>query len=95
LRESGTIEQDADPVMFAYRDEYCLAQHAPKQMAYDTQEKFQAQLEKWQRDMEEAHNRAELIIAKQRRSPTGKIDLCFEAEFTRFADIDLVHRTDD
>jgi replicative DNA helicase len=91
LRESGTIEQDADSVMFVYRDEYYLAQHAPKQMAYDTPEKLQAQLDKWQRDMEEAHNKAELIIAKQRHGPTGKIDLFFEAEFTRFADIDLVH----
>jgi replicative DNA helicase len=78
--------------MFVYRDEYYLEQHAPKPMSYDTQEKFQAQLDKWQRDMEAAHNKAELILAKQRHGPTGKIDLFFEAEFTRFADIDLVHR---
>ena len=94
LRESGTIEQDADSVMFVYRDEYYLAQHAPKQMAYDSEEKFQNQLDKWQRDMEVAHNKAELIIAKQRHGPTGKIDLFFEGEFTRFGDIDLVHRPD-
>jgi replicative DNA helicase len=80
--------------MFVYRDEYYLAQHAPKQMAYETQEKFQVQLEKWQLDMEAAHNKAELIIAKQRHGPTGKIDLFFEAEFTRFADIDLIHNSD-
>ena len=94
LRESGTIEQDADAVMFVYRDEYYLAQHSPKQMAYDSEEKFQTQLDKWQRDMEAAHNKAELIIAKQRHGPTGKIDLFFEGEFTRFSDIDLVHRPD-
>ena len=94
LRESGTIEQDADSVMFVYRDEYYLAQHSPKQMAYDSEEKFQNQLDKWQRDMEVAHNKAELIIAKQRHGPTGKIDLFFEGEFTRFGDIDLVHRPD-
>ena len=94
LRESGTIEQDADSVMFVYRDEYYLAQHSPKQMAYESEEKFQSQLDKWQRDMEAAHNKAELIIAKQRHGPTGKIDLFFEAEFTRFSDIDLVHRPD-
>ncbi|HEY6431570.1 MAG TPA: replicative DNA helicase, partial [Acetobacteraceae bacterium] len=80
LRESGTIEQDADQVMFIYRDEYYLAQRAPKQMAYDSEQKFQDQLEKWQRDMEAAHNKAELIIAKQRHGPTGKLDLFFEAE---------------
>jgi replicative DNA helicase len=94
LRESGTIEQDADSVMFVYRDEYYLAQHSPKQMAYESEEKFLSQLDKWQRDMESAHNKAELIIAKQRHGPTGKIDLFFEGEFTRFSDIDLAHRPD-
>jgi replicative DNA helicase len=91
LRESGTIEQDADAVMFIYRDEYYLAQRAPKQMGFDSEDKFQDALEKWQRDMEAVHNRAELIIAKQRHGPTGTIPLFFEAEFTRFADIDLHH----
>ncbi len=91
LRESGTIEQDADSVMFVYRDEYYLTQRAPKQMAYEFEDKFQSHLEKWQRDMEEVHNKAELLIAKQRHGPTGKIDLFFEAEFTRFADLDQAH----
>ena len=91
LRESGTIEQDADQVMFIYRDEYYLAQRAPKQMAFDSEEKFQNSLEKWQRDMEAVHNKAELIIGKQRHGPTGKIDLFFEAEFTRFRDLDQTH----
>ena len=91
LRESGTIEQDADAVMFVYRDEYYLAQRAPKQMAYDFGAKFQDSLDKWQRDMEAVHSRAELIVAKQRHGPTGMIPLFFEAEFTRFADLDLHH----
>ncbi|HUZ65076.1 MAG TPA: replicative DNA helicase [Acetobacteraceae bacterium] len=91
LRESGTIEQDADSVSFVYRDEYYLMQRAPKQMAYDSEDKFQSALDKWQHDMEQVHNRAELIIAKQRHGPTGKIDLFFEAEFTRFADLDQHH----
>jgi replicative DNA helicase len=91
LRESGTIEQDADSVMFIYRDEYYLAQKAPKQMGFDSEQKFQDSLEKWQRDMEEVHNKAELIIAKQRHGPTGTIPLFFEAEFTRYADLDQVH----
>jgi replicative DNA helicase len=91
LRESGTIEQDADMVMFIYRDEYYLQQRAPKQMAYDSEDKFQTALDKWQRDMEAVHNRAELLIEKQRHGPTGKIDLLFEGEFTRYADLDLRH----
>jgi replicative DNA helicase len=91
LRESGTIEQDADSVMFIYRDEYYLAQRAPKQMAFESEDKFQDALEKWQRDMEGVHNKAELIIGKQRHGPTGTIPLFFEAEFTRFADLDLAH----
>jgi replicative DNA helicase len=95
LRESGTIEQDADVVMFLYRDEYYLAQRQPKQMGYDSDDKFQAALEKWQREMERVHNVAELIIAKQRHGPTGKRDLFFEAEFTRFADLDRDHEAHD
>ncbi len=91
LRESGTIEQDADAVMFIYRDEYYLAQKMPKEMAFDNGDKFQAAIDKWQQDMERAHNKAELILAKQRHGPTGRIDLFFEAEFTRFADLDQVH----
>ncbi|MGI3776478.1 MAG: replicative DNA helicase [Janthinobacterium lividum] len=91
LRESGSIEQDADAVMFIYRDEYYLQQRAPKQMAFDSEDKFQNALDKWQRDMESVHNKAELLLEKQRHGPTGKIDLFFEGEFTRFADLDTVH----
>jgi replicative DNA helicase len=91
LRESGTIEQDADAVMFIYRDEYYLQQKTPKKMNFPDEGKFQDALDKWQRDMEAVHNKAELIIEKQRHGPTGKIDLFFEAEFTRFADLDQQH----
>jgi replicative DNA helicase len=91
LRESGSIEQDADVVMFIYRDEYYLQQRAPKQIGFDNDEKFHGAVDKWQRDMEQVHNRAELLIEKQRHGPTGKIDLLFEGEFTRFTDIDLQH----
>ncbi len=91
LRESGSIEQDADMVWFVYRDEYYLAQRQPKEMTYENAEKFSAAVEKWQKDMEEAHNKAELIIAKQRHGPTGTIKLFFEGEFTRFGDLDTQH----
>ena len=91
LRESGTIEQDADCVMFVYRDEYYLQQRGPKEGHFESSDKFHSAMDKWQQDMERVHNRAELLIEKQRHGPTGKIDLLFEGEFTRFADLDLVH----
>jgi replicative DNA helicase len=81
--------------MFVYRDEYYLQQRAPKQMAFDSEDKFQGALEKWQRDMEAVPNKAELLLEKQRHGPTGKIELFFEGEFTRFADLDTVHGGDD
>ena len=94
LRESGSIEQDADMVMFVYRDEYYLQQRGPKQMNFDSNDKYQAALDKWQKDMELVHNKAEVLIEKQRHGPTGKIDLVFEGEFTRFADFDSIHNDD-
>ena len=48
-------------------------------------------MDEWQRQMDRVHNQADLIIAKQRHGPTGTIQLFFEAEFTRFADLDRVH----
>ena len=92
LRESGSIEQDADMVMFVYRDEYYEAQKAPKQLGHDSEGKFQDALGQWQQRMEQVHNKADLIIAKQRHGPTGTIALFFEAEFTRFGDLDQVHQ---
>ncbi len=91
LRESGSIEQDADAVMFVYRDEYYLQQRMPKEVTFDSNDKFQVAMEAWQHKMELAHNKAELLLEKQRHGPTGKVDLFFEGEFTRFADLDSVH----
>jgi len=91
LRESGTIEQDADAVMFLYREEYYLEQREPQQARFDGDEKFHGAVDKWKQDMERAHNKADVIIAKQRHGPTGSVPLFFEAEFTKFADLDLVH----
>jgi len=90
LRESGTIEQDADAVMFVYRDEYYLQMRMPKPTDMKDAD-FQTALDDWQRKMEMVHNKAELILAKQRHGPTGTIQLFFEAEFTRFADLDTQH----
>jgi replicative DNA helicase len=91
LRESGSIEQDADVVMFIYRDEYYLKQREPKITAFTDDGKFETAMQRWQEDMERAHNKADLIIAKQRHGPTGTIPLFFEAEFTRFGDLEKTH----
>jgi len=91
LRESGSIEQDADAVMFVYRDEYYLQQRMPKDSAYDSADKHAVAMEEWQRKMDLVHNKAELILEKQRHGPTGTVSLYFEGEFTRFADLDVIH----
>jgi replicative DNA helicase len=79
LRESGSIEQDADVVLFVYRDEYYLANKEPKE---GTQEHLE-----WQAEMEKVHGRAEVIIAKQRHGPTGTVQLHFQANLTRFSNL--------
>lgn len=78
LRESGSIEQDADVVLFIYRDEYYLEQTKPDE---GTPEHA-----KWQEKMERAHGLAELMIAKHRHGPTGVVRLQFQADLTRFSD---------
>ncbi|HEX9932426.1 MAG TPA: replicative DNA helicase [Allosphingosinicella sp.] len=78
LRESGSIEQDADMVWFVYREEYYLT---AKQPADD-----HADFPKWQEEMNRAYGLSELIIAKQRHGATGKVRLRFEAKITRFSD---------
>ncbi len=79
LRESGSIEQDADVVMFVYRDEYYLANREPKG---GTDEHL-----KWEQALNDARGKAEVIIAKQRHGPTGTVPLAFQAEYTRFTDL--------
>ncbi|MFC0282946.1 replicative DNA helicase [Camelimonas abortus] len=79
LRESGSIEQDADVVLFVYRDEYYLKMKEPRP---GTEEHF-----KWQAEMDQAHGKAEVIIGKQRHGPTGTVQLAFEAEITRFSNL--------
>jgi replicative DNA helicase len=91
LRESGSIEQDADVVMFIYRDAYYHQLKEPKALNFENKERFHAAHDKWKTEMDDIYNKAELLIEKQRHGPTGKIDLFFEGEFTRFADIDLHH----
>jgi len=78
LRESGSIEQDADVVMFVYRESYYLENKEPKPATIEHAE--------WQAKMNEVSNLAELIIGKQRHGPTGNVFLEFEAMFTKFKD---------
>jgi len=79
LRESGSIEQDADVVLFIYRDEYYLKNKEPKE---GTPEHLA-----WMAEMEKVHGRAEVIIGKQRHGPTGTVQLQFEANYTRFGNL--------
>jgi replicative DNA helicase len=79
LRESGSIEQDADVVLFVYREEYYLKSRQPRE---GTDEHL-----KWQTEMERVHGRAEVIIGKQRHGPTGTVELQFDAEVTRFSNL--------
>jgi replicative DNA helicase len=79
LRESGSIEQDADVVIFVYREEYYLQNKEPRPGTPEH--------EKWQLDMSLVHGRAEVIIGKQRHGPTGTVELQFEGQFTRFSDL--------
>ena len=81
LRESGSIEQDADVVMFVYREAYYLERKEPRPATVEHAE--------WQAKMNEVSNLAEIIIGKQRHGPTGNIMLEFEAMFTKFKDTQI------
>lgn len=87
LRESGSIEQDADVVMFIYREEYYLQRERPTQRANETTEKFNERHAGYENRVEEARNVAEIIIAKQRHGPIGTVELHFNGEFTQFNDL--------
>ena len=80
LRESGSIEQDADVVMFVFREEYYKEREKPGDHDLES-------MAKWQEEMERLHGRAEVIIGKQRHGPIGSIDLSFEGRFTRFGNL--------
>ncbi len=80
LRESGSIEQDADVVMFVYREEYYKEREKPGD---HEQDKMMA----WQEEMAALHGKAEVIIGKQRHGPIGHIELSFEGQFTRFGNL--------
>jgi replicative DNA helicase len=79
LRESGSIEQDADVVMFVFREEYYVEREKPSEDSPNFAE--------WQDRMNRLHGKAEVIIGKQRHGPIGTVDLSFEGRFTRFGNL--------
>ena len=79
LRESGSIEQDADIVMFVYRESYYEERKKPNDEELE-------KLKKWQERMEKIRNKSDLIIAKHRNGPIGTISLYFNAESSKFGD---------
>ncbi len=86
LRESGSIEQDADMVWFVFREDYYVASREPKIPREGDDAKLFEDHAKWQNEMAGIFGLAELIIAKQRHGATGKVTLKFEANITRFSD---------
>jgi replicative DNA helicase len=81
LRESGSIEQDADVVMFVFREEYYVQRREPSMAKYEEHMK-------WRDEMDQVTGLAEVIIGKQRHGPTGNVKMAFSSEHTRFSDID-------
>jgi replicative DNA helicase len=79
LRESGSIEQDADVVMFVFREEYYVERTKPSEGTAEFQE--------WQQKMMLVSGKAEVILGKQRHGPVGSVQLAFENQFTRFSDL--------
>jgi replicative DNA helicase len=80
LRESGSIEQDADVVMFVFREEYYKEREKPGEHELE-------KMEEWKAAMERLHAKAEVIVGKQRHGPIGTVELAFEAQFTRFGNL--------
>jgi replicative DNA helicase len=88
LRESGSIEQDADVVMFVFREEYYVEREKPSDERLD-------EMAAWQERMSRLHGKAEVIIGKQRHGPIGTVELSFESQFTRFGNLVKPWQQDD
>ena len=86
LRESGSIEQDADMVWFVFREDYYIAQREPKRPMEGDDAKVFEEHARWAAEMERVYGLAELIVAKQRHGATGKVVLKFDPTITRFSD---------
>jgi len=89
LRESGTIEQDSDVVMFIFRESYYLERMEPINRSEELEDKYNERHNRWVELCEKSHNTAEIIIAKQRHGPIGNIKTHFESNYTRFSDLNI------
>ena len=87
LRESGTIEQDSDVVIFIYRESYYLERMEPIKKPDEDENKYNERHNRWRELCEESYNKAEIIIAKQRHGPIGSIKMHFDANYTKFSDL--------
>jgi len=87
LRESGTIEQDSDVVMFIFRESYYLERMEPIKKPDEAEEKYNEKHQRWIELCEKNYNTAEIIIAKQRHGPIGTIKAHFDPNFTKFSDL--------
>ena len=87
LRESGSIEQDADVVMFVYREEYYLNKREPERKVNEAEDSYNIRHDEWLSRLQSAENRAEIMVAKQRHGPTGSVQVHFEKQFTHFTDL--------
>ncbi len=88
LRESGSIEQDADIVMFVYREIYYLENDVPQQRLNENNEKFAIRKAEWEQKKIDLAKMAEAIVAKHRHGPVGNVKMYFDAEFGRFTDLE-------
>jgi len=86
LRESGSIEQDSDIVMFIFREQYYTERKRPKEGSKEH--------EKWITDMSECHSKAEVIIAKQRHGPIGNVTIRFDADTTKFSNLSTLEHNE-
>lgn len=87
LRESGSIEQDADVVMFVFRENYYIHNEEPKQKQNETAEHFQQRIADWQKLDRETQNLAEVIIGKQRHGPVGTVRLFWNGQYAQFGNL--------
>ncbi len=87
LRESGSIEQDADSVMFIYRENYYLQNEEPQQKASETPEHLQKRHEEWEARVRATQNLSEVIIGKNRHGSTGTVQLFWNGEYTQFGNL--------